>query len=399
METKIQTDLQANKLLPVFSGIFTGVLILSNILASKMVQLGPFIFDGGTLLFPISYIFGDVLTEVYGYKQSRKVIWTGFAMLILLTTNIWIIGALPAEPSWGLQDAFDSVLLLMPRIALASILGYFAGEYSNAVVLSRLKVKTGGKHLWIRTITSTLLGEGIDSFLFVAIAFAGVYSLHALVIMALSNYLFKTVIEVCFTPVTYAVVHYTKRVEGIDVYDYGERYNPLPLRDGVRKNGKQLFSLFSVLMLVTITISCKSTEIDEQKMYKLLVSGSIPEIDGQPNLTSYIKTQTHAIFAAFEEEVRQNDLAAQKAGITDFAETREFPFTIKYDVGRNDDQYLSLIVSAQWNAGGAHGNERVESYTWNLKEDRLVALEEVLTLTKSDTVALLAPVVQAALQA
>ena len=218
------------RLLPIISIIFVGVLILSNILATKMVQLGPFVFDGGTLLFPISYIFGDVLTEVYGYKQSRKVIWTGFAMLILATLNIWIIGALPAEESWTLQSDFNNILLQMPRIAIASILGYFSGEYSNSVVLSKLKVHTKGKHLWMRTIGSTLVGELLDSVIFVAVAFAGIYDTSVLIVMAFSNYLFKTCIEAVFTPITYAVIAFTKKQEQIDVFDIGETYNPLPGR-------------------------------------------------------------------------------------------------------------------------------------------------------------------------
>lgn len=218
------------RLLPIISSIFVGVLILSNILATKMIQLGPFVFDGGTLLFPISYIFGDVLTEVYGYKQSRKVIWTGFAMLILATLNIWIIGALPAEESWTLQSDFNNILLQMPRIAIASILGYFSGEYSNSVVLSKLKVHTKGKHLWMRTIGSTLVGELLDSVIFVAVAFAGIYDTSVLIVMAFSNYLFKTCIEAVFTPITYAVIAFTKKQEQIDVFDIGETYNPLPGR-------------------------------------------------------------------------------------------------------------------------------------------------------------------------
>jgi uncharacterized integral membrane protein (TIGR00697 family) len=217
------------KLLPVFSGLFVGVLILSNILASKMTALGPFVFDGGTLLFPLSYIFGDVLTEVYGYKQSRKVIWTGFSMLVIMALFIWIIASLPSEKSWTLQEAFNSILLQMPRISLASIAGYFFGEYSNSVVLSALKKKTHGKHLWARTISSTLAGEAVDSFVFVAIAFMGLYPSGLLVRMALSNYVFKTLIEVAFTPLTYLIVHSAKKIERVDVYDWGETYNPLPL--------------------------------------------------------------------------------------------------------------------------------------------------------------------------
>lgn len=214
--------------LPVITGLFVGVLILSNILASKMIQIGPFIFDGGTLLFPLSYIFGDVLTEVYGYKDSRKVIWTGLLMLVIMAVNCWFIGILPHEPSWTLQESYNNILMLMPRIVLASIIAYFAGEYSNSVVLSRMKVLTGGKYLWTRTIGSTVVGEFLDSVLFVAIAFTGLYPTGVLVMMAFSNYLFKTVIEVVFTPITYAVVGFVKKHEKIDAFDYGERYNPLP---------------------------------------------------------------------------------------------------------------------------------------------------------------------------
>jgi uncharacterized integral membrane protein (TIGR00697 family) len=220
----------AYKLLPVFTGIFVGVLILSNILASKMVALGPFVFDGGTFLFPISYIFGDVLTEVYGYRQSRTVIWTGFAMLVVMAAFIALVSALPAEGSWTLQSAFESILLQMPRISIASIAGYFLGEYSNSVALSVIKKKTAGRFLWVRTILSTLIGEGIDSAVFVGVAFAGLYPSRVLVVMALSNYLFKTAIEAIFTPVTYGVIAFTKSAEKVDVYDWGERYNPFPSR-------------------------------------------------------------------------------------------------------------------------------------------------------------------------
>jgi queuosine precursor transporter len=218
------------RLLPVLSGLFVGVLVLSNVLAAKMVRLGPFVFDGGTLLFPLSYIFGDVLTEVYGYKASRKVIWTGLAMLAAMSLNIWLIGVLPAEPSWELQAAYDSLLAQVPRIALASVLGYFAGEWSNSVVLSRMKVLTKGRWLWARTIGSTLVGELADTLIFVLVAFAGAYETPVLIAMFLSNYLFKCSIEAAFTPVTYKVVGFVKRSEGSDAYDEGVSYNPLPLK-------------------------------------------------------------------------------------------------------------------------------------------------------------------------
>ncbi|UTY30084.1 VUT family protein [Treponema putidum] len=214
--------------MPVISGLFVGVLVLSNILAAKMVQLGPFVFDGGTLLFPFSYIFGDVLAEVYGYRASRKVIWTGFFMLLIMGLNIWLISVLPAESEWVFQQDFDNILLQMPRISAGSLCGYFIGEYSNSVVLSKLKVITRGKHLWLRTISSTLIGEFFDSAVFVAIAFLGLYSIDVLIIMAFSNYLFKTLIEVIFTPFTYRIIAFVKKHEKIDVYDYNVSYNPLP---------------------------------------------------------------------------------------------------------------------------------------------------------------------------
>ena len=195
----LETDsIKKTNFLPVISGLFVGILVLSNILAAKMVQLGPFVFDGGTLLFPFSYIFGDVLAEVYGYKASRKVIWTGFFMLLIMSLNIWLISVLPAEAEWIFQKDFDNILLQMPRICAGSLFGYFIGEYSNSVVLSKLKVITKGKYLWLRTISSTLVGEFLDSSVFVAVSFLGLYSIDILIIMAFSNYLFKTFIEVIF---------------------------------------------------------------------------------------------------------------------------------------------------------------------------------------------------------
>jgi hypothetical protein len=226
-------NVNKEKLLPMITGAFVGILILSNILAAKMVQIGPFVFDGGTLLFPLSYIFGDCLTEVYGYKASRKVIWTGFAMIILMAVNIWITGILPAEKSWVFQGSYNNILMMVPRIVLASLCGFFAGEFSNSFVLSKMKVLTNGKHLWMRTIGSTVIGEFVDSLLFVMIAFLGLYPTSVLIVMAISNYLFKTFIEVVFTPITYRVIKFIKKQEGIDTFDTGYKskdYNPFVLK-------------------------------------------------------------------------------------------------------------------------------------------------------------------------
>ena len=147
-----------------------------------------------------------------------------------MSLNIWIIGALPADPSWTLQASYNDILATVPRIALASVLGYFAGEYSNSVVLSKMKILTKGKWLWTRTIGSTLVGEMADTLLFVTVAFAGSYPAPVLVAMVGSNYLFKCAIEAAFTPITYKVVGLVKKSEGVDAYDYGERYNPLPVK-------------------------------------------------------------------------------------------------------------------------------------------------------------------------
>lgn len=199
--------------LPVISGLFVGILVLSNILAVKMIHLSVFVFDGGTLLFPFSYILGDILAEVYGHKTAKKIIWTGFFMLLFTSVNIYIVSILPAEQEWQLQKAFDDILLQMPRITAGSLAGYLLGATSNSYILSEIKKITKEKHLWMRTIGSTLVGELIDSAVFVAIAFTGIYRISVLITMAFSNYLFKTAIEVIFTPLTYKVIAFVKRNE------------------------------------------------------------------------------------------------------------------------------------------------------------------------------------------
>ncbi len=214
--------------MPVAAGLFTGVLILSNVLAAKMAQLGPFVFDGGTLLFPLSYIFGDVLTEVYGFRAARKVIWTGFASLLIMSLCIAAVGVLPSQEEWGFQRDFDNILRQVPRISLASIIGYFVGEYSNSVVLSRMKVATEGRFFPLRAIASTLVGEFFDTVIFVSIAFYGAYSLSVLLVMAASNYLFKTAVEAIFLPLTWRIALLVKRIENADVYDTEVSYSPLP---------------------------------------------------------------------------------------------------------------------------------------------------------------------------
>jgi hypothetical protein len=211
-------------------GIFAAVLILSNTASTKIVDLGLFTFDGGTILFPLAYIFGDILTEVYGYRNSRKVIWTGFACLALATFVYYIVGVLPAAVGWDGQDAYMKILGIMPRIAAASLVAYFAGEFSNSYILAKMKIWMKGKMLWVRTIGSTLLGEGVDTLLFVIIAFYGTMPNALLVSIIVSNYVFKVLVEVLFTPVTYAVVGWLKRNENEDYYDYQTNFNPFAVR-------------------------------------------------------------------------------------------------------------------------------------------------------------------------
>lgn len=202
------------------------MLLISNIASTKIVDMGPFTFDGGTVLFPLAYIFGDILTEVYGYARSRRVIWTGFLWIAVAAGVFALIDALPAAPDYEMSDSFHSILGQTPRIVLGSLLAYCAGEFVNSYVLARLKVRTSGRFLWVRTISSTIVGEGIDTAVFLMVAFGGVLSAGTLQDVFQSNYIFKVGVEVLFTPITYMVVTYLKRAEGIDIFDRKTNFNP-----------------------------------------------------------------------------------------------------------------------------------------------------------------------------
>ena len=214
--------------------IFVAVLLISNIAsAAKIVSLGlPILtFDAGTLLFPISYVFGDVLVEVYGYRRSRRVIWIGFGSAALLSVTLAVVRWLPGEAEWVAtvgDEALDAVLgtLASGRIILASLIGYFAGEFSNAVIMAKMKILTRGRWLWTRTIASTLVGELVDTLLFVVIAFGGIWSTGLLISIILSNYIFKTGMEVAVTPITYRIIAFLKKAEQVDHYDYDTDFNP-----------------------------------------------------------------------------------------------------------------------------------------------------------------------------
>jgi uncharacterized integral membrane protein (TIGR00697 family) len=208
---------------------FVAVLLISNVASTKILVLGPFTFDGGTILFPLSYIFGDVLTEVYGFRRARRVIWAGFAAMASMALVLAAVERLQPAADWPHQEAFGAILGQTPRIVLASLLAYFAGEFSNSWILSRMKVRTRGRWLFARTIGSTLVGEGLDTLIFVAVAFAGVLPGPLLGSVVVSNYVFKVGFEIAATPATYLVVNRLKAAEGIDVYDDKISYNPFRL--------------------------------------------------------------------------------------------------------------------------------------------------------------------------
>lgn len=207
-------------------GLFVAVLLISNISATKLTEFAGFPFDGGTLLFPLSYIFGDILTEVYGFARARRVIWLGFFANFLAVMTFAVVTALPPAAVWPNQESFAVILGVVPRIVLASFIAYLAGEFSNSVVLAKMKVATRGKWLWARTIGSTLVGQGVDTLIFVVVAFAGVIPTRELLLMIAFNYVFKCGTEIVFTPVTYLTVGFLKRNEHMDAYDVRTSFNP-----------------------------------------------------------------------------------------------------------------------------------------------------------------------------
>ena len=234
----VEADALAGRPLRYFDFVmaaFVTILLLSNVIgAAKMATLvvggHPFTFGAGILFFPVSYVLGDVLTEVYGYSRARRCIWAGFCALVFMAFMSFVVVALPPAAGWTGQAAYEAVFGQVPRIVLASILAFWAGEFANSFVLARLKVLTRGRHLWTRTIGSTIVGQAADSLIFYPVAFLGPWPIEGVLTVMVTNFALKVGWEVLLTPVTYQVVGLLKRREGVDVYDAGTDFSPFRTR-------------------------------------------------------------------------------------------------------------------------------------------------------------------------
>ncbi|KQR87970.1 queuosine precursor transporter [Sphingomonas sp. Leaf343] len=217
---------------------FVAILLLSNVIGAGKVAVvtlplvGEWPFGAGILFFPLSYVIGDVLTEVYGYARARRVIWAGTVAVLFMAFMSWVVVALPPAPSWGNQAAYAVIFGQVPRIVLASVCAFWAGEFVNAYVMARMKVQTGGRHLWMRTIGSTVVGQGVDSLIFYPLAFWGAtgWTTDLVVTVLFTQWALKVGWEVLLTPVTYAIVGCLKRVEGVDVFDRSTDFTPFRTR-------------------------------------------------------------------------------------------------------------------------------------------------------------------------
>ncbi len=217
------------KYLDLITASFVAVLLISNIASTKILDLRWFTFDGGTILFPLAYIFGDVLTEVYGYARSRRVIWIGFFWIAVAAAVFWLVDELPAAGEYEHTEAFHAILGQTPRIVLASLVAFLVGEFVNSVILAKMKVRTDGRALWSRAIGSTIFGQAIDTAVFLAIAFGGVFTTATMIDIFRSNYIFKVGVELAFVPITYLIVNYLKKSEGVDAFDRHTDFNPFNL--------------------------------------------------------------------------------------------------------------------------------------------------------------------------
>ena len=210
---------------------FVTVLLLSNLIgAAKLSTLWGFTFGAGILFFPLGYVIGDVLTEVYGYARARRCVWAGFRAMTFMAVMSWVVVAMPPADGWTGQAAYESVFGSTWRIVFASLLAFWAGEFANSFVLSKMKILTKGKHLWSRTIGSTVVGQGVDSVIFYPLAFLGVWTTDQVLTVMVTNWALKVGWEAVLTPVTYGVVGWLKRQEGVDVFDEGTNFTPFSAR-------------------------------------------------------------------------------------------------------------------------------------------------------------------------
>lgn len=216
-------------LMPIVA-IFVTCLIIANIIAVKLISIAGLILPAAVVVFPISYIIGDILTEVYGYKIARQVIWLGFFCNLIAVGFIYLAQILPGASFWNGQEAYVQILGFAPRLLVASFIAYLVGEFSNSIILSKLKVATKGRWLWTRTISSTIIGQGLDSLVFISIAFWGVIEAYNLASAIVAQWGFKVAYEILATPITYLVVGFLKREEGIDTFDYDVNLNPITLK-------------------------------------------------------------------------------------------------------------------------------------------------------------------------
>lgn len=226
--------------LPTITAIFVTSLIIANIIAVKIISLGTFFLPAAIIIFPISYIFGDILTEVYGYARARQVIWIGFGCNLLAVIVIWVSIQLPPAPFWSIgnmenprlaQQAYAAIFGFTPRLLLASFIAYLLGEFLNSFVLAKMKVATAGRHLWLRMIGSTLIGQLADSGVFISLAFYGLVPMEKLGTLILTQWLIKSFYEAAVTPLTYLLVNYLKRVEGVDYFDRDTKFTPWKWRE------------------------------------------------------------------------------------------------------------------------------------------------------------------------
>lgn len=213
------------------AALFVTCLVISNVIAVKLVMVQGLVLPAAIIIFPVSYLLADVLTEVYGYRAARRVIWLGFFCNLLAVIAIWVGGLLPAAPFWDGAGAYERILGATPRILAASFAAYLVGEFANTMIMSRLKLAMAGRHLWARAIASTLIGQGLDSAIFITVAFWGLMPFPILLGAVVTQWLVKSAYEALATPLTYGMVGFLKRREGIDTYDRGISFNPFALGD------------------------------------------------------------------------------------------------------------------------------------------------------------------------